>query len=50
MNPWALLIIALAVLALIVAYKGTQDNVVSAILGRPYGNSNLAAPSPKAAV
>ncbi len=41
MNPWALVIVALAVLAILVAYKGTQDNVIAAILGRPYGNSNL---------
>lgn len=41
MNPWALALVALGVLALIVAWKGTQDNVISAVLGRPYGNSTL---------
>lgn len=36
MNPWAALIIVLALLLLIVAWKGTQDNVLSAVLNRPY--------------
>lgn len=36
MNPWAALIIVLALLLIIVAWKGTQDNVLSAVLNRPY--------------
>lgn len=43
MNPYALVIIAIGIVAVIVARKGTQDNVVSAFLGRPYGNSTLGA-------
>ena len=41
MNPWAGLIIVLAVLFFIVAWKGTQDNVLTALLNRPYGSSTL---------
>lgn len=41
MNPYALVIVVIGIVALIVAYKGTQDNVISALLNRPYGNSNL---------
>lgn len=36
MNPWAGVIIAIAVLLFIIAWKGTQDNVLSAVLNRPY--------------
>ena len=41
MNPWAFVILLIAVLMIIVAWKGTQDNVISAVIGRPYGNSTL---------
>lgn len=41
MNPWALLLVLLAIAFFIIAYKGTQDNVIAAILGRPYGNSTV---------
>lgn len=41
MNPWAVLLLAIALLLVIVGVKGTQDNVVSAVLGRRYGNSQL---------
>lgn len=40
MNPWAGVIVVIAILMFIVAWKGTQDNVISAMLGRPYGDSN----------
>lgn len=36
MNPWAGAIIAVAILLFIIAWKGTQDNVLSAVLNRPY--------------
>lgn len=41
MNPWAGLIIVVAVLFFIVAWKGTQDNVLTAILNRPYGSATV---------
>ena len=41
MNPWAGLIVLIAIGLFVIAYKGTQDNVISAVLGRPYGNSGL---------
>lgn len=41
MNPWAALIVLLSIGLFVIAYKGTQDNVISAVLGRPYGNSAL---------
>lgn len=41
MNPWAALLIVIAIAMFVVAYKGTQDNVIAAILGRPYGNSTV---------
>jgi len=42
MNPWALILILIAAGCVIVAVKGTQDNVISAIKGKPYGQTNLA--------
>lgn len=41
MNPWAFLILLFSIGCFVVLYKGTEDNVISAILGRPYGNSTL---------
>jgi hypothetical protein len=41
MNPWALILLLLAIAFFIVAYKGTQDNVIAAVKGKPYGNSNI---------
>ena len=34
-NPTALIVLVIAILALIVAFKGTQDNFIAAALGRP---------------
>jgi len=42
MNPWAVILALIAVGCLIVAYKGTQDNVFSAITGKAIGSQNLA--------
>ena len=41
MNPWAFVILVVAIVLIILAWKGTQDNVISAIIGRPYGNTQL---------
>lgn len=41
MNPWAGLLILIAIGLFIVCYKGTQDNVIAAVKGQPYGNSNI---------
>jgi len=40
-NPWAILLILVAVAVVIVGFKGTQDNVISVIKGKPYGTSAL---------
>lgn len=40
MNPWAGLIIVVAILLFVIAWKGTQDNVLSAILNRPYSGGS----------
>lgn len=45
MNPWAGLIIVFAILLIIVAWKGTQDNVISALLNRPYTSTPTASTS-----
>lgn len=39
MNPWAFLIVVVAVLCFIVGWKGTQDNVIAALLNKPYKKS-----------
>lgn len=41
MNPFALIVIAIAIGLLVVGVKGTQDNFISAIKGKPYGNTVL---------
>lgn len=41
LNPWAGLILVVAMLAFVVAWKGTQDNVITALTGRAYGNTTL---------
>lgn len=41
-NPWAFLLVILAIVFFIVSYKGTQDNVIAAVTGKRYGNSVLA--------
>jgi hypothetical protein len=41
MNPWAGVLVLLSIAFFIVAYKGTQDNVIAAVKGQPYGNSNI---------
>lgn len=41
MNPWAIILILLAIVMLLVAWKGTQDNVVAMFLGHKYGNSTI---------
>lgn len=41
MNPFAALLILVAILGIIVAAKGKQDNVVAALLGRKYKGSTL---------
>lgn len=38
---WALILILMAIGAIVVAMKGTQDNVIAAAIGKPYGNSIL---------
>lgn len=45
MNPWAGLIIVVAILLFVIAWKGTQDNVLSAVLNRPYHGGSGTAPA-----
>lgn len=39
MNPWAIILMLFGAACLIVAAKGTQDNVISAIKGSSYSPS-----------
>lgn len=41
MNPWAVVLIILAIGGIIVAAKGKQDNVVAALLGRQWRGSTV---------
>ena len=41
MNPWSFVIFLIGLACLIVAYKGTEDNVIAAVKGKRYGNSTL---------
>ena len=41
MNPGALVILFIALVLIVVAWKGTQDNVIAAVIGRQYGNSTI---------
>jgi hypothetical protein len=42
MNPWAIILGLIGVSCIIVAVKGTQDNVISAVTGKHYGSTTLA--------
>ena len=44
-NPTAVVILVLALLAIVVAYKGTQANFVAAFEGHPPANASTAKPS-----
>jgi hypothetical protein len=39
MNPFALIGILISLGLIIIAVKGTQDNVIAALKGKQYGNS-----------
>lgn len=39
MNPTALILVTLALLLLVIAFKGTQDNFMSALLARPWSSA-----------
>lgn len=41
MNPIAIVLIIIALTLIIVGFKGKQDNLISAILNRKFGNSTL---------
>jgi hypothetical protein len=41
MNPWAVILLLIAIGCLIVAYEGSQDNVFSAITGKKVGSPNI---------
>jgi hypothetical protein len=41
MNPWAFILFIIAIVIGIAAAKGKQDDLVAAITGKKYGDSNL---------
>lgn len=41
MNPWAIILALIAVGCLVVSYKGTQDNLFSAVTGKQVGSTTL---------
>ncbi len=40
-NPAALIVCAVAIVFIIVGFKGKTDNVIAAATGKPYGKSSL---------
>lgn len=41
MNPWGVVYLIVGIILLVIAWKGSQDNVISALTGKPYGSSTL---------
>lgn len=42
LNPWAVVILLVGLSLMVAGFKGSQDNLVAAITGKPYKNSTLA--------
>jgi len=42
MTPIAVILILVAVLLIVVGFRGKQDNLITGLVGRPYGKTNLA--------
>lgn len=40
-NPWAAIILLIGIGAVIIGFKGNEQNLIAATLGRPYKNSTL---------
>lgn len=41
LNPWAVLIILIGLGVIVVGWKGNEQNLIAAVLGRPYKKSSL---------
>lgn len=42
MNPVAVVILLVAIVFIVIGFKGKQDNLIAAITGKQYGKSGLA--------
>lgn len=40
-NPWAVLIILIGLGAVVIGFKGNEQNLIAAVLGRGYKGSSL---------
>lgn len=45
LNPWAVVILLIGLSLMVAGFKGSQDNLIAAITGKPYKNSTLGASS-----
>ncbi len=41
MNPWAVVIVLIGLGAVVIGYKGNEQNLIAAVLGRQYKSSSL---------
>jgi hypothetical protein len=41
LNPWAVVIVLIALACIVIGYKGNEQNLIAALLGRPYKSSSL---------
>lgn len=41
LNPWAVVIILIGLGAVVIGFKGNEQNLIAAVLGRPYKSSGL---------
>ncbi len=41
LNPWAVVIILIGIGAIIVGFKGNEQNLIAATTGKPYKSSTL---------
>ncbi len=40
-NPWAAVIVLIGLGAIVIGWKGSEQNLIAAVLGRAYKNSSL---------
>ncbi len=40
-NPWSALVLAIGLMLIVVGFKGSQDNLIAALTGKPYKESKL---------
>lgn len=40
-NPWAAMIVLIGLGVIVVGWKGNEQNLIAAVLGRAYKNSSL---------